>query len=237
MKQVERDLSTSTPTGMVGSQTCGRALVRMLARRLRFSERAIHSFSAGTILQKSGERLDRLAYVMSGQLDVVIHVPGSLDGQMTPTSFQSGDLCMLSYLFNHLPSGGDLVVRDDAKIRWVTVKEIEDELLSHHELLVLLVRFLGNRLREVQARERALSTRSVKARMGSGLIRALADMPPRSDGRLIVVLTHEQLAFRCGVSRPKASIALKEMERLGIVQLGYKRIEVLDVKAMHHYNV
>ncbi len=197
----------------------------------------MHEFSPGTVLQKSGDRLERLAYVMRGQLDVVIHVPGSLGGQMTPISFQSGDLCFLSYLFNHLPSGGDLVVRDEAVIRWLSVKEIEDELMSDHELLVLLVRFLGNRLREAQARERALSTRSVKARMGAGLLRALADSPPRADGRLIVTLTHEQLAFRCGASRPKASIALKEMEQLGLLQLGYKRIEVLDLNMMQGYIV
>lgn len=237
MTLVLRDPIAPTTDATAGSQAFGRALVRELARRLRFSERATHLFSPGAVLQKSGDRLERLAYVVRGQLDVVIHVPGSMDAQMTPTSFQSGDLCFLSYLFNHLPSGGDLVVRDEAVIRWVTVKEIEDELLSHHELLVLLVRFLGNRLREVQARERALSTRSVKARMGSGLLRALADMPARSDGRLIVGLTHEQLAFRCGVSRPKASIALKEMEQLGLLQLGYKRIEVLDMNRMHQYIV
>jgi CRP-like cAMP-binding protein len=232
---MQRDPQTLAADDTVGSQKLGRALARILARRLRFSERATHQFSPGTVLQKSGDRLERLAYVMRGQLDVVIHVPGSLDGQMTPTSFQSGDLCLLSYLFNHLPSGGYLVVRDEAVIRWVSVKEIEDELMSDHELLVLLVRFMGNRLREVQARERALSTRSVKARMGAGLLRALADSPPRSDGRLIITLTHEQLAFRCGVSRPKASIALKEMELIGLLQLGYKRIEVLDLNMMQGY--
>jgi CRP-like cAMP-binding protein len=218
-----------------GSQDFGRALARALAKRLRLSERAMHEFAAGSVLQKSGDRIERLAYVMRGQLDVVIHVPGSMDGQMIPISFQSGDLCFLSYLFNHLPSGGDLVVRDKAVIRWVTVKEIEDELMNHHELLVLLVRFLGNRLREVQARERALSTRGVKARIGSGLLRALADLAPRADGRMMITLTHEQLAFRCGVSRPKASIALKELEQLGLIQLSYKRVEVLDMPMLRRY--
>lgn len=191
--------------------------------------------SPGTVLQKSGDHLERLAYVVRGKLDVVIPVPGSSDGQMIPMSFQSGDLCLLPYVFNHLPYGGDLVVRDEAVIRWVAVKDIEDVLLSHHDLLLLLVRFLGNRLREVQASERVLTARGVKARIGSGLLRALADLPARPDGRLIIALTHEQLAFRCGVSRPKASIAMKEMERLGLLQLGYKRIEVLDMRAMHRY--
>lgn len=235
MTLAQRDPNSSTADSQAGSQGFGRTLAHQLAKRLRFSERAMHEFPPGTLLQKSGDRLERIAYVMRGQLDVVVHVPGSIGGQLIPISFQSGDLCFLSYLFNHLPSGGDLVVRDEAVIRWVTVKEIEHALLCQPELMVLLVRFLGNRLREVQARERALSTRGVKARMGSGLLRALADVPERSDGRSVIELTHEQLALRCGVSRPKASVALKEMERLKLLELGHKSIEVLDVEALEQY--
>jgi len=49
---------------------------------------------------------------------------------------------------------------------------------------------------------------------------------------LIVELTHEQLAARCGISRPKASIALKNLERSGLVALGHRSIEVLDPVAL-----
>jgi CRP-like cAMP-binding protein len=173
-----------------------------------------------------------LPYVMSGRLDVVVHVPSSMDRQIVPISFQAGEFAFLSYLFNHLPSGSDLIVRDAAVIRWVKVADMEQVLLSDPKSLVLLVRFLGNRLREVQARERALSTRGVKARIGAGLLRLAADLPSRKDGRILISLTHEQLASRCSVSRPKASIALKQMEHQGLLQLGRKWIELLDVDAL-----
>ncbi|MBS7807282.1 Crp/Fnr family transcriptional regulator [Variovorax sp. PCZ-1] len=176
--------------------------------------------------------MTQLPYVMSGRLDVVVHVPSSLDRQIVPISFQAGEFAFLSYLFNNLPSGSDLIVRDAAVIRWVKVSEMEQMLLSDPKSLVLLVRFLGSRLREVQARERALSTRGVKARIGAGLLRLSADLSPRKDGRTLISLTHEQLASRCGVSRPKASIALKHMEQQGVLQLGRKWIELLDEEAL-----
>lgn len=215
-----------------GSQAWSRRLAQQLAAALELPRRAMHKVPEATVLCKSGDRITQLPYVMSGRLDVVVHVPSSSDGQIVPISFQAGEFAFLSYLFNQLPSGGDLVVREAAVIRWVEVEEMERVLLSDPGSLVLLVRFLGNRLREVQARERALSTRGVKARIGAGLLRCVADLTPRADGRLIISLTHEQLASHCGVSRPKASMALKNMEHLGVLQLGRKWIEVLDTETL-----
>lgn len=215
-----------------GSQALGRRLAQQLAASLELPKRAMHECPAGTVLCKSGDLISQLPYVMSGRLDVVVHVPSSVDRQIVPISFQAGEFAFLSYLFNHLPSGGDLIVRDAAVIRWIEVAEMEQVLLSDPKSLVLLVRFLGNRLREVQARERALSTRGVKSRIAAGLLRFAADLTPRKDGRILISLTHEQLASRCGVSRPKASMALKNMEHQGLLRLGRKWIELLDADAL-----
>jgi CRP-like cAMP-binding protein len=59
-----------------------------------------------------------------------------------------------------------------------------------------------------------------------------ADLPRRSDGRTLVVATHEQLAAGCGISRPKASIALKALEDNGILKLGRGWIEVLNLPGL-----
>ena len=42
----------------------------------------------------------------------------------------------------------------------------------------------------------------------------------------------EQLATRCGVSRPKASTALKRLERAGQLRLERGAIEVLDLASL-----
>jgi CRP-like cAMP-binding protein len=48
----------------------------------------------------------------------------------------------------------------------------------------------------------------------------------------VVVATHEQLAAGCGISRPKASIALKALEDNGILKLGRGWIEVLNLPGL-----
>ena len=214
------------------SRSISRQLAHALAAPLALSSRALHRIAIGATVCKSGDHITQLPFVMSGRLDAIVHVPGTQGGQIVPIAFGASEVAFLSYLFNQLPSGVDLVAGEPTSLRWVPVIEIETALLSDPALLILLVRFLGQRLREVQARERSWAARGVQPRLCAGLARMLADSPKRKDGRLIVELTHEQLAARCGISRPKASIALKAMERSGWLTLGHRSIEVLEPVAL-----
>jgi CRP/FNR family transcriptional regulator len=186
----------------------------------------------GQSLIKTSDVVARLPFVMSGRLNAVVHIPGKQGGQIVPIAFGAGEIAVMSYLFNRLPSGIDLVAAQASTIQWIPVEDLERALLYDPQLMVLLVRFLGLRLREVQARERASFARSVPARLSASLSRALMDLPPRPDARLLIQATHEQLAASCGVSRPKTSLALKKMERDGILLLGRKWVEVLNTTAL-----
>jgi CRP-like cAMP-binding protein len=214
------------------SRSMSRQFAQALAVPLAMGNRALHHFEAGATLCKTGDHFTQLPFVMSGHLDAIVHVPGTQGGQIVPTAFGAGEVAFLSYLFNQLPSGVDLVAGERSSIKWVPVAEIEAALLEEPTLLIRLVRFLGQRLREVQARERAWVSRGVQQRLCAGLSRVLADSPRRKDGRLIVELSHEQLAARSGISRPKASTMLKNLERSGLVALGHRSIEVLDPIAL-----
>ncbi len=214
---------------LLPSRSLSRKLAHALSQALGLQQRPMHRFEPGVILCKAGESVSRLPIVISGRLDAVVHVPGSLGSQIVPIAFQAGEVAFLSYLFNQVPSGSDLVVGEPCAIRWVPIEEIVACLLRDQALLIMLVRFLGQRLREVQARERSWASRSVQQRLCAGLARMAADLTPRPDGRLIITTTHEQLAARCGISRPKASIALKALEQRGAVHLGRRWIELLDV--------
>ncbi len=194
--------------------------------------RPLRRFEVGVSLFKAGDRVTQLPYVVSGRLDAVVHVPGAQGGQIVPISFRAGEMAFLSYLFNQLPSGSDLLVGEPSVIQWLPLQDIETCLLNDQGLLLMLVRFLGQRLREVQARERSWAARGVHPRLCAGLARMAADVPERSDGRTVVVATHEQLAASCGISRPKASIALKALAGDGVLALGRGWIEVLNWRTL-----
>ena len=214
------------------SQSLARQLAQALALPVDLTHRPRHRMSVGQTLIKTSDAVARLPFVMSGRLNAVVHIPGKQGGQIVPIAFGAGEIALVSYLFNHLPSGIDLIAAQVSTIQWIPVEEIETALLQDPQLMVLLVRFLGLRLREVQARERAGFARGVPARVSASLTRILADLPTSPDGRLLVHSTHEQLAASCGVSRPKTSLALKKMEQDGILKLGRKWVEVLNTTAL-----
>ncbi len=214
------------------SRQLGRQFVNALAQPMALKSRPLNRFEAGVSLFKAGDRVTKLPYVMSGRLDAVVHVPGVQGGQIVPITFRAGEMAFLSYLFNQLPSGSDLVVAEPSTIQWLPQKDIEACLLNDQGLLLMLVRFLGQRLREVQARERSWAARGVQTRLCAGLARMAADLPSRSDGRTVVVATHEHIAASCGISRPKASIALKALEDDGVLKLGRGWIEVLNLRGL-----
>jgi CRP-like cAMP-binding protein len=67
----------------------------------------------------------------------------------------------------------------------------------------------------------------------AGLARvALEATPDRQGDPWLVSATHEHLAQRCGVSRPKLSQELKQLEHAGVLRLDRGRIELLDYSAL-----
>lgn len=56
----------------------------------------------------------------------------------------------------------------------------------------------------------------------------IGELESRPDGRLLIAATHEHLAARSGVSRPKLSRELKQLERSGRLKLLRGIVEVLD---------
>ena len=232
MTLVLKHPSSSGAVDWQNSQSLSRQLVQAIALPVGLKSRPLHRVKSGTTLVKTGDAVARLPFVMSGRLNAVVHIPGTQSGQIVPIAFGSGEIALLSYLFNRLPSSSDLVASQASTIQWIPIEEIESALLYDPQLMVLLVRFLGLRLREGQARERAGSARSVMTRLSASLSRILADLPARPDARLLIHATHEQLASSCGVSRPKTSLALKKIERDGIILLGRKWVEVLDSEAL-----
>jgi CRP-like cAMP-binding protein len=105
---------------------------------------------------------------------------------------------------------------------------VELTIADKPQLGLPLIRFLAQRLREVQMRERVWLSRGLHARVWAALMREVAGTKPEADGRWLVPLTHEALAARAGVSRPRLSLTLKAMERDGHVRIGRGWVELLD---------
>ena len=220
------------PAAAGQSQARSRALSRALLAVLPLDAQPLVAVPAGATLLNAGDAVTRLPFLVDGRVDAVLHLQGDRGAPVVPITFGPGEVVLLSQLFCNRPSAVDLVAGEPTRLHWVAVPDIEAALRDDARLLLLLVEFLGERLREVQSRERAWAERGVHERVCAALARMLAEQPARADGQRVVAATHEQLAARCGVSRPKASLALKRLEQAGRVRLGRGTIEVIDLDAV-----
>jgi CRP-like cAMP-binding protein len=218
------------PTAATESRALSRALAAVLTAPLHVSAKPLQRVDAGTTLLRAGDAVTRLAFLERGRIDAVLH--GAVGTPVVPLAFGAGEVVLLSQLFCDRASGVDLVAGEDSALRWVPIEAIQQALLRDAAALLLLTKFLAQRLREVQVRERAWAERGVHERVRAALARLAAEQPPRADGRVRIATTHEQLATRCGVSRPKASLALKRLEQAGRVRLERGAIEVLDMAGL-----
>jgi len=211
----------------VTSRALNRQLVERLRPALPTSRYPLRTAAAGQWLARAGERLTHLPVIESGRVELWVHV-GDQGRQVIPVTFEAGELALSSALFGAPPIDMDLVAAEILTVRWVPIGDIEQCLLQSRDLLVLVVRMLAQRLREVQSRELGWLQRGVHDRVCAVLQRIARDTVPRSDGRLLVEVTHEHLAARCGLSRPKLSHELKRMERTGMLKLHRGAIEFVD---------
>ena len=147
---------------------------------------------------------------------------------LIPISFEAGEIAMLSQLFCNAPVWVDVVAGQDCELRWLHVSELEKLLEADPALLLMLTRFLSQRLREVQLRERSWVERSVHHRVLMQLMRLAQKITPDAQGHRVIRTTHEELAARCGVSRPKLTLELKKLEENGLLRRGRGCIEILN---------
>lgn len=211
-----------------GSRLTSRELTRELARHLDLSQWALVSVPGGRTIIRTGDVLAHLPLLHAGALDAVIHRASADGNPVVPVTWGPGELAMVSYLFRRDPVTIDVVASQDATLRWIPVDAIEATLARHHELLIGLVRFLARRLGEVQSREQAWLESGVHERVCASLARIIAGLAAPATGPLAIAATHESLAARCGVSRPRLSSELKQLEASGRLRLGRGTIEILD---------
>ncbi len=210
------------------SRDINKTLVECLLRKLDVSAWPPVQVPAGRQLIRTGEDMTRVPLVISGSIDAVIQLSMDAGQVVVPVTWVAGELAMVSHLFAPKSAGADVIASQDTVLRWLPIAAVEHCLTQHQALLVMLVRFLSQRLREVQARERAWLERGVHERVCASIARIALSMPELEDGRVVISATHEALAARCGVSRPKLSRELKRLEDAGRLRLGRGTIEIVD---------
>ena len=113
---------------------------------------------------------------------------------------------------------------DDCLICVMSRTDLERLILSKPQVALRILEVTGKRLREAEERLENMAFKGIPARLASLLLR-LADEQGNDE---ISGLTHQDLAESVGTYRETATQVLNDLKAQGLIEIGRKRIKVLD---------
>jgi CRP-like cAMP-binding protein len=113
---------------------------------------------------------------------------------------------------------------DDSVILVMSRTDLERLILDKPILGLRMLEITGRRLSDAETRLEDMAFKGIPARLASLLLRLSAE--PNSTE--IVGLTHQDLAETIGTYRETATQVLNDMKMAGLIEIGRKRIVILD---------
>lgn len=114
---------------------------------------------------------------------------------------------------------------DDCIILVMSRTDLERLILSKPVLGLRMLEITGKRLSDAEARLEDMAFKGIPARLASLLLRLAAERKSTD----ILGLTHQDLAETIGTYRETATQVLNDMKAAGLIEIGRKRITILDL--------
>jgi len=117
---------------------------------------------------------------------------------------------------------------EDCVIFVMSRKDLERLFLNKPQVALRVLDITGRRLRDVEGRLQTMAFKGIPARLAS-LLLLLAE---ENDSLEVVGLTHQDLAETVGTYRETATQVLNDLKAQGLIEIGRKRITILDAEGL-----
>jgi CRP/FNR family transcriptional regulator, cyclic AMP receptor protein len=117
---------------------------------------------------------------------------------------------------------------DDCLILVMSRADLERLILNKPVVGLRMLEITGRRLNDAEARLEDMAFKGIPARLASLLLRLAAERNSND----IVGLTHQDLAETIGTYRETATQVLNDMKGQGLIEIGRKRIEILNAERL-----
>jgi CRP/FNR family transcriptional regulator, cyclic AMP receptor protein len=117
---------------------------------------------------------------------------------------------------------------DDCLIYVMSRADLERLILNKPTVGLHVLEITGRRLRDAEERLEDMAFKGIPARLASLLLRLATDRGSSA----ITGLTHQDLAETVGTYRETATQVLNDMKAEGLIDIGRKRIDILDTERL-----
>lgn len=186
---------------------------------------AMRECSAGTVFFSPEDTSERLFILKSGQVDLYrLSREGKrvVLARLTPTVI-FGELGLLGQTMHG--SYAESVV--PSLVCVATRAEVMRLLRDHPDVALRLLEAVGKRLKAVEERLASLALSPVQARLATLLLSQMASATHEVSG-----FTHAELGDMIGALRQTVTETLASMQREGLVDIGHKKVRILDEARM-----
>jgi CRP/FNR family transcriptional regulator, cyclic AMP receptor protein len=113
---------------------------------------------------------------------------------------------------------------EDCLICVMSRSDLERLILNKPQVALRILEITGKRLREAEERLENMAFKGIPARLASLLLR----LSQEQDSNVVSGLTHQDLAESVGTYRETATQVLNDLKSQGLIDIGRKRIALLD---------
>jgi CRP/FNR family cyclic AMP-dependent transcriptional regulator len=117
----------------------------------------------------------------------------------------------------------------ESKICIMNRQDVEQLLLAKPVVALRILEAVGNRLADAEQRFEDIAFRRMPARIARLILQLLDE---HSETHVLKGFTHQQLADMLGTYRETTTQILNDLKGQGIIRLGRKTIEVLDLEQL-----
>ncbi len=181
--------------------------------------RSPRKYRAGQMVYLQGTRPDHFYYLISGS--VRSFISSSSGEERVLTVHRAGDLMGEASFFDGCPRVTSAMAVEDCQILAIDRAQLDAAFQRHPELALPMLQYLARTVRMLSDH---VESSSLPAQQR--VVRWLLGQPAGEGGALKA--THEGIGQAVGLSRVTVSRVLGELASLGLVELGYRSVAVLD---------
>lgn len=189
------------------------------------------SYSTGQIVQQRGAKADGFYVLESGSVSVGQFLP---DGEFRAAALLGpGDSWGELAMFAGKPRVVDVIAREECRIRHIRSDLFKQLMSEHPDASMSLLGALSAQLQEMLDLLAGIRRGSARPRIAG----VLANLAGASAGPVMISITQEELGDLLGLTRMTVNTELKQLEREGMIQRRYRKIEIINPEELRNISL
>lgn len=190
---------------------------------------AVYRYRDGATLAQRGQPMKSVLVLSKGRLRTTTSL---IDGRERLIRWiEPGEAVGVASVLAQLPLQTDLTASGPCEVLSIPGEEFVEVMRRNAEVGLAVATLLATRLSEVFDHVVAQAEGRLQDRVQAALQHLAAENGVKlADGRIRLRVTHQDIAEAVGASRQRVNESLQDLQRAGLVEMGYRQITMISHK-------